>query len=236
MRWFDTVSFAGRAANIGQLWAAATLLAVLASGVARADEPLEYVSVPLKSRVEISGSSTLHDWKASGDTIKGLLVFWEYHRAAVLAADQDFPLEDGQPVSLDFWIPVATIQSDSDGLNEQIWKQLNSRENPIIKFGYKSAKFISHTPPDKFVFDVQGTLTVNGVNRPSQLQVTVIHPVKQEFTIATETRLKMSDFEITPPTFMGGLLKADDEVRVKVKWVVGLYKKQAPDNAELSKK
>ena len=227
MRSMRMASFAGRTTNIRHLWAAVTLIAILASGPAWADEPLKYVSAPFKSKVEIFGSSTLHDWTASGDTIKGLLVFWEYHRTAVLAADHAFPLEGGQPVALDFWIPVVSIQSDSDGLNEQIWKQLNSREHPIIKYSYKSAKFVSHDPPDKFVFDVHGSLIINGVSKPQRLQVTVIDPLGQQLTIETETKLKMSDFKIKPPTFMGGLLTADNEVRVKVKWVVGRYKKQA---------
>lgn len=210
----------------------ALVVLLYTAGLARAAEPLKYVSVPHKSEVEVCGTSTLHDWTARSNTIKGALVFWEYHRTAVMAADHAFPLEGGQPIALDFWIPVNSLLSDSDGLNEQIWNNLDMRDHPVIKFSYTSAKFVSRESAVEVLFEVHGALTINGVRKPQKLRVSVKDPLKSELTITTETKLKMSDFKITPPTFMGGLLKSDDQVRVKVKWVVGLYKTPQPSPSD----
>ena len=76
--------------------------------------------------------------------------------------------------------------------------------------------------PNTYRFKLQGIINADGVDHKSELMVTVAHPSETRLTLEGETLVRMTDFKITPPTYMDGMVKAKDKVKVKVKWVLDL--------------
>lgn len=181
---------------------------------------LHYKSVPHKSSLEINGTSTLHDWSAGTDEVHGSIELIDDTEIGACPEDKSFPLVAAEDVNLVFSIPIESLKSDSQGLDEEMRKAIDYAQHPVITFHFNSAAQI--TPPDSYdcAFRVKGALQVNGVKRPMDFVVKVKHPCAEFLLIETEAKVKMTDFKITPPTFMGGLLTSGDEVKIKLSWAL----------------
>ncbi len=201
-------------------------------GQARAGQTLRYLSDPGQSLVGISGTSTLHDWSAQGKVIHGSVEFLQDLHAKANAKDQDFPLVTAEHITLDFRIPVKSLKSDTDGMDDEIYKTLDSAEHPNIAFSFLSAAFVSRPTNNQYVFKVKGTLRINGVSRPQNLAVKVTHLSGGELLVNTKTAVKMTDFKITPPSLMCGLLKSGDTVKIKLAWCLVRDKEAALSKAD----
>jgi len=207
-------------------------LCLAMSGQARAGQTLRYLSEPGQSLVGLSGTSTLHDWSAQGKVIHGSVEFLQNLHAKIGAKDQAFPLVTAEHITLDFRIPVKSLKSDTDGMDDEIYKTLDSAEHPNIAFSFLSAAFVSQPTNNQYVFKVKGDLRINGVSRPQDLAVMVTHLSGDELLVNTKTTVKMTDFKITPPSLMCGLLKSGDKVKIKLAWCLVLDKERSLSKAD----
>jgi polyisoprenoid-binding protein YceI len=76
--------------------------------------------------------------------------------------------------------------------------------------------------PGAFVCDAQGTLAVAGKTNELTMPVTVAPLTERRLQVTGNTKLKMTDFDITPPApaLAGGAIKTGDEVMVRFVWTV----------------
>jgi polyisoprenoid-binding protein YceI len=73
-------------------------------------------------------------------------------------------------------------------------------------------------------FETVGDLTVAGKTQPCKLEVALHRLEGERFKFSGETKLKMTDFGITPPSpNIPGMsrITTGDEVTVKFEWLVG---------------
>ncbi len=181
---------------------------------------LHYTSVPGKSHLEINGTSTLHDWSAETHLVQGFIELIDDTDVGSCPEDKSFPLVAAEDVNLVFRIPVGALKSDSQGLDEEMRKGMNCAQHPIITFQFGSAAQVCSPDTHDYAFRVRGALHVNGVNRPTDFIIKVRHPSPELVLIETEVTVKMTDFKITPPSFMGGLLTSGDQVKIKLSWAL----------------
>ncbi len=76
--------------------------------------------------------------------------------------------------------------------------------------------------PETLTMAVTGTLTVAGVDRQVEHQVRITRLDDETFRIRGKLDLKMSWFDMEPPTAFLGLLKAHDEFRVEFVFQAGI--------------
>jgi polyisoprenoid-binding protein YceI len=155
--------------------------------------------------VVITGTSTLHDWTVNGGAIKGNAEF-----AAAIKLQ-----------SIDLSIDVNTLKStEGGGMDDKIDEALKLKQFPTIT--YRLTKATLKAPPAKdglpYHFDTTGQLTVAGASRPVDLDLAILPHNDGQLTISTAIGLQMTDFGITPPTAMFGVIKAGDKITVKVTW------------------
>lgn len=171
--------------------------------------------------LRINGTSSTHDWQVESKMIEGYIDLGADSLAAVPKA----PME-GMPVKAELRIPVLSLKSvDATGkpigaaMDDVMYLLLRETNNHQIN--YTLTELVPKEGLDGFVprkLDAKGTLAVAGVKREvtTRAEVTV---GGGKLRFRTETKLKMTDFNIDPPvlkTVNGTVKLSYDEVTVSI--------------------
>lgn len=153
-----------------------------------------------QSNMYIDGTSTLHDWTETVESISGTL---------------DVNIE-GNKVSkvndVNATIPVKSIKSGKSGMDDNTYKALKADSYPNITY-----KLNSYTVEGD-VIHLTGALTIAGVT--NVIKFTSKYTVKDNKIIFNATHtFKMTDFKIDPPTAIMGTVKTGDEVVIRMELV-----------------
>lgn len=177
----------------------ASLLALVGTGITGTSVMAQSYFTP-KSHIvfRVMGSSTVHNWSMTSHEATGDLTIW---------------IEEGQIKhihSLVVTIPAESLKSDQEALNNNAHKALKTKKYPSITYELTDFIVLAEEHPS---LRTNGRLTLAGVTRATVLTVTSTVS-RDQVLFKGQIPLKMSDFDIKPPTFLLGTLKADDEVTV----------------------
>lgn len=145
----------------------------------------------------VSGTSTLHDWTVEARSATG-----EFTTAG----------KGGGVLR----IPAKALSGGPKGLNERMYAALKADAHPTISFEALELQL----PGDLAALSevsVRGRLKIAGGTRELAIACRVSMPSPGQLLLDAETPLKMSDFGIKPPTFMG-MIRTGDVVHVRVRW------------------
>jgi polyisoprenoid-binding protein YceI len=157
------------------------------------------------ARVTISGTSNVHAYTASTTNVRltGAQV------ASTVSGQSFWELvtKPGGLESFEVAIAAASLSSPKDGLDKNMHKALKVAEHPDITF--RLVRLEAGAVPGSL--QAVGTLRIAGVAR----EVTL--PIKTALkagalTVTGELPLLMTDYGITPPKAMLGMLKTDPKV------------------------
>lgn len=145
------------------------------------------------SAMTIDGSSSLHDWTVTANTMEGTLT------------------ENGEKVgTVEFSVAVADILSDrAAAMDNKMHDALKKEQYPMVKFSVDDA---SATIGENQ--ELKGMLSIAGVEQ----QVNVPAMISQEkgaLRVKGERSIALKDFGIKPPTAMFGTIVVGDDVTVK---------------------
>jgi len=139
----------------------------------------------------LKGDSTLHKFEMGAKTLTG--------SAAVKAADLkgngalEKAVKAGSLAVMTLEIPVDQLKSKEKGLDENAYKALKAKEYPAIQFALDSLAVAKNEMTAK------GKLTIAGTTLPVTLTGTASFLGKQ-VQVKGSTKLKMSDYKVTPPS------------------------------------
>lgn len=154
----------------------------------------------------IDGTSNVRDWEARANTIDATFILSEFDMS-------DFStLTSDHFETLELSIPVEDIESGSGRLTNNLQKYLKGDDHPIITFNLSDIESIS-------VDGNQATITANGVINAAGVDHETTMNVDATFengsvTFSGTQQLKMTDFNIDPPTAMLGSIRARDEIDI----------------------
>jgi len=150
--------------------------------------------------VKLSGTSTLHDW---------MMV------SAFFSGDAQFELEPGTHIvslkKLEFNLPVTSLKSDEKKLDKNAYKALKAKQFPKIQYKMTAAK-VSPEKDYKYVIKTVGQLNVAGVSKEVLINISCMANKNGSITCTGTYHLKMADYNVEPPKFMGGLMTTGDNV------------------------
>ena len=160
------------------------------------------------SRVSIAGTSNIHPYSASTTALRITRV-----QLASDVAGANFWDEIVKPGALkafEIVIPAATLASDKEGLDKNMHKALKTKEYPDITF-----RLIRFEPRQGAAGALRGigVLTVAGVQREIALEITTARK-DAGLAVHGQVAFLMTDFGITPPKAMLGMLKTDPKVTI----------------------
>lgn len=173
----------------------AFLLAFLILG---ASEKHELKAVSMR----IDGTSTLHDWTTSVNTVK---------------ASGDFTVENGQLIAVaSMWVQAnvkSIVSEKGEDMDEKIYEALEAEEHPTITYNLLSVKSLTKQGTEWLV-ETKGELTIAGNKKPIELTVRASVIANDDVRFMGTKKILMSQFNIDRPSAMLGLMKAGDEVTI----------------------
>ena len=176
--------------------AAMVVLFVVVSTEARAER------YSVKShKMTVAGTSTLHDWKCP---------------ATKLNANGDLSMHGNELESVNsLWVEVEakSIKSDKDAMDEKIYEALKTDSYQKITFQMTKMKSIEKKG-DVYTVVALGNLTIAGVGKPVELTVNGKVLSTGEVEFSGSKTMRMTQFNVDPPTAMWGVVKAGDEISI----------------------
>lgn len=150
--------------------------------------------------IKVLGTSNLHNWTMEAKDVSCLANF-------VFG-----PSGTGLPQSLtalNLVIPVHNLKSGESLMDSRAYNALKADKFGTISFTSASASII---PGQKNQFQVKssGTMTIAGAKQPVVLIVSCQVNTDGSITCSGSQQLKMTDYQIKPPSFMLGALKTGD--------------------------
>lgn len=153
--------------------------------------------------MEVIGTSTLHDWEMVSDEGMG---------SAVLK------IEDGlltDITSLSFKIKTETLKSGKSAMDKISYESMKTDDHEYITFTLNDIKSINKNGTE-YTIDGSGNLTIAGYKKPVKLRVNGLVS-SSKITFTGEYKMKMTEYEIEPPTAMFGAIKTGDDLTIKFK-------------------
>ena len=141
------------------------------------------------SKLTIDGTSTIHDWTVTANTMEG-----------TLKADGMAPRE------IDFQVTVADIKSERGAtMDKKTHNALKFESNPRVTFTLKEVKNES---------SVVGTLSMAGKKKEVEIPAKIVAS-GSDLKISGEYPITLLDWDIEPPTAMFGQVIVGDDITVK---------------------
>lgn len=157
----------------------------------------ERFTIDEKSEMVIKGTSTLHDWETKATELNGSGVFDIKNQT--IASIDNFKL----------LIPVRSLEGSKKGMDNKIYEALKADKAPNIDFELSS---IDQVSSDKIV--VSGKMTVAGKSKNVKLESS--YKIENGSLHVNGTHaMKMTEFDVAPPTAMMGAIKAGDQVQIE---------------------
>jgi hypothetical protein len=150
-----------------------------------------------KSYITISGTSTLNDWTMTTTDAKCLATF------EISSTESPSKVN-----SLTITMKSESLKSGHPAMDRNAYSTLKTENFKTITFA-----LISSTISDNQIQCV-GNLTVAGVMKEIQVDASIKAMPDKSLFVAGSKKFLMSDFGITPPTFMFETVSTGDEVKI----------------------
>lgn len=153
------------------------------------------------SNFTISGTSTMHDWTMETESAQGTAIF---------------NVKDGKLVGihrLNISVPAESLKSGKNVMDKNAYNALKADRHPTIQFDLTGVDQLQQEDGTTQVV-CTGELSIAGITQQENLTVICRSDRENELSCEGVKELKMSDFDVDPPTFMFGTLKTGDEITV----------------------
>lgn len=173
------------------------------------------------SRIQIDGTSTLHDWTVVSQVAGGYIEMSSYVWDGALFNETSMADTAVVPATVHVEIPILSLQHDGDkeGLEESMYQALKFKAHPTIIFHLTIGQRLPSTSLDQVRITGSGDLTIAGFSRYIDLTVDLIRMSDDRLKVIGETTLKMTDYNIKKPKAMLGMIRTGDEVAIRFEWV-----------------
>lgn len=163
----------------------------------------DYVLSKTGNNVEVTGSSSLHNWKMD-----------------VTAYTSGFNLvKEGSVVknisNITFNCKARDLKSESSLMDRKAYDALKADNSPEIKFNGTSVSDLV-TDNQKFTGKVKGNLSLAGKTKEVEIPFSGTINNNNIVNIEAKTSMLMSEYGMTPPTAMMGTLKTGDKISVNL--------------------
>ena len=153
---------------------------------------------PKAFSMTIIGTTNVHDFKTKVTQVNGEIVL-------------NGPK---QVQSLVINIPVKSIKSGEKLMDTKTYEAFNAEKYPVINFKLSDVSALE-IDGDKINVTLTGNLTMAGVTRKINIRSTGVNSKTGTYDFKGSVSLKMTDFNMKPPTAMMGMMKVGDAITLK---------------------
>lgn len=153
-----------------------------------------------KSELKVYGTSNLHDWDVDAEKQKGTIIIDNVNDLIIK--------------NLKIYAVSESLKSGKNGMDKNTFKALKTDEFKTIIFQMTSTKTISKLADKKYKIEALGDLTIAGVTKNIALNFNMDF-VNNDIQLDGEKIIKMTDYNIEPPTALFGTITTGDELTIK---------------------
>ena len=176
------------------------LLFITASLISSGDE---YKLDTKKSKLEVDGTSTLHDWTLNLKKMTAKMT-----GRVSESENSPFNLE-----KLEFKCKVEDLKSSLESMDDVMYEAMNTEKHKYII--YKLKKVDSTWEQDgKTWMQTIGDLTIHGVTKEVLMKVEIAEQ-SDAFQFLGSESFNMSEFGIEPPSAMFGTINSGDKITIR---------------------
>jgi len=180
------------------------------------------------SQVILEGATNISDWSSSSSQASARVMLdvddsavrtiFDKLQSGKLAGDS-LRLPPGQPAIAELSVSVMSLHGDSRGMDRDMHSALKASQFPSIQYRLEKltdaqARPDPATGKPEILLHVVGVLTVAGVQRTLATELTIQRDTNQHYLVNARTPMRMTDFQVTPPTALFGLIHAQDSLFV----------------------
>ncbi len=153
--------------------------------------------------VKVTGTSTMHDWEMQSDN-----------------AESEVQLslnEEGQPEhmeSVTLRLSKTSLKSERAGLDGRAHDAMKAEKHPEIVFITNGSGSLEKNG-DGYIIATSGDLTIAGVTRQVSVKAYCVNGDESKLICTGSSELKMSDFNIDPPSMALGAFRTGDEITIQ---------------------
>ena len=156
--------------------------------------------------IVIKGTSTLHDWEMKSEKGRVEVVLGVNKNAKLLGF-----------TGLKFSVEAESLKSEKASMNTNAYKALKTNTAKNISFLLTGAN-ITQLNETSYQVKAFGKLTVAGTTKETDVIADIKYNVADKsFTVTGTKKLKMTDYNVKPPSFMLGTVKTGDEISISFK-------------------
>ncbi len=168
-------------------------------------KPTQYI-IDNTSSVTIKGTSNLHDWIADVNDLSGNANFTFSNNRLINIRNCK--------ISFD---PKSIKSKRGATMDKNIYKALNVDTYSTIDYHMKSIQAIKNTR-DGFTATMEGDLTVAGITKNISVDFSGKKMSNGKFEISGSKDMKMSTFNVKPPSALMGALQTDDNITIEFRF------------------
>ncbi len=163
------------------------------------------------STISISGTSTLHNWSVNAEKMEGSLLMDTKKNTSNY-------IKKGTISLVNLIIPVSSLHSEKgETMDNKMYRALKKDEHPEIFFTLKIPVQFEHINETQSTLKIEGTINIAGVKKIITTQ-TVTYLTNGVVTFSGKVPLKLSNFDIEPPTAMFGQIETGNDIVVNYKF------------------
>ena len=156
----------------------------------------------------IKGDSNVHKWESSIEYLTGFASV-SFSEAGDLQIDE-----------CNIVIPTKSIKSSKGNrMDKNTYKALKESEFPNIQYSLTSFGDLAKTG-NKFTAKTTGNLTVAGTTKLIAMDINGVQLENGNIEITGSKDMKITDFDIKPPTALLGTMRTKDEITIEFRVVL----------------
>lgn len=184
-----------------------TLTAIMSFSINNGNNKIKFASNSIAAAQTVSltikGTSTLHDWEMKSDKGRVEVVLG-------LAGNTKLTGLTG----LRFSVEAESLKSEKTMMDNNAYKALKTNSAKYISF-LATAATINQVNETTYQIRAFGKLTVAGTTKETDVIADVkYNNADKSFVVTGTKKLKMTDYNVKPPSFMLGTVKTGDDISI----------------------
>lgn len=152
--------------------------------------------------VKVKGTSDLQNWTMTSKEIESQGLFFLDNKNQLKSITQ-----------LSFSLKAKSLKGGLRPMDHKAHKALKASKHPDIFFQLDSA-VVSLNQLNQQLIKATGSLTLKGIAHTVSLNLLAVTNPDQSLTITGSKALKLSDYLIKAPSFMGGAMQAGNDITI----------------------
>jgi polyisoprenoid-binding protein YceI len=160
------------------------------------------------AKVAIDGTSNIHDWTMNADKASCAATFTIGTNNALTAV-----------TGLGFAINVESLKSEHKAMDKNTYKAMNTDKYPTITFTAATAT-VKPAGGANYTVTAHGKLTISGTTKDVDVTATCTVNADKSVTCNGSYKLNMTQYNVTPPSIMFGMIKVGDPITVRFSFLM----------------